>query len=140
MQRPQPIVCACGSAVVSWDPVSTASQKKTFELPHNGKVASYGWINSRALATGGAECVVNVYNMEDRLKAATVPHPKDLPPDCSPITSLAVLHRGCVACGHEDGSVIAYHLTGKQVWADLPSHTPSQTEPKSGYICNSETC
>ena len=59
--------------------------------------------------------MVNVFALPAGTKAATVPNLQDLPPDRSPVTSLAVLSRGSVACGHQDGSVGIVHLTGKQV-------------------------
>lgn len=115
MQRPEPVVACCGNTVVGWDPKNNSSQKKTFELPHKRTIRSCGWLNSRAMATAGDECVVNVFALPSCSKAATIPNLQDLPPNCSPITSLAVINRGSVACGHQDGSLNVYHLTGKQV-------------------------
>ena len=120
MQRPEPVIACSGQVVVGWDPKSTASLKRQFELSHKGRVSACGWLNSRALATAGDECAVNVYALPTCSKAATVPNLQDLPPDCSPITCLAVISRGSVACGHEDGSLDLYHLTGKQVRTCAP--------------------
>ena len=120
MQRPEPVIACSGQVVVGWDPKSTASLKRQFELSHKGRVSACGWLNSRALATAGDECAVNVYALPTCSKAATVPNLQDLPPDCSPITCLAVISRGSVACGHEDGSLDLYHLTGKQVCTCAP--------------------
>jgi hypothetical protein len=119
MSRPEPVVACCGSSVYGWDPKNTSSMKRQFELSHKGQVSACGWLNSRALATAGAECVVNVYALPAGTKAATVPNLQDLPPDCSAITCLAVLNRGSVACGHKDGSIDVVHLTGKQVCCAL---------------------
>lgn len=116
-------MACCGNTAVGWDPKSSSALKRQFELSHKGQVRSCGFLNSRALATAGAECVVNVYALPKGDKAATVPNVQDLPPNCSAITCMAIMHRGCVACGHEDGSVDAFQLTGKQVRAsDAHAH------------------
>jgi hypothetical protein len=108
------IVACCGTSTVAWNPQAASSQERAFSLQQESQVSSSGWLNTRALATAGEQCVVSIYGVREKKKVDSVPRPEELPSKCSPITSLAVLRNDTVACGHEDGTLASYLLV--RVW------------------------
>ena len=110
MPQTEILVACCGPTVVGWDPSSAPTPKRCFELQHKGNARAFCWLNAKALATAGDECVVNIFGVRDSKRIASVPTPSKLPPNCAPATSMTVFSRDSVVCGHEDGSLIWYRL------------------------------
>lgn len=110
MPQSEILVACCGPSILGWDPGSAPTPRRCLELQHKGQARAFGWLNAKALASAGDECVVNIFGVRDSKMIATVPKPSELPPDCSPATSVAVVSRDTVVCGHEGGAVVSYRL------------------------------